>query len=370
MILPLSRLMVVGIPLHFSKRSLILATLHDHKAVPLMLYRYSTLKDSKEPIKVKESPVPLSGTSQIEKQEGIQSTAIVKKSKWQLIKEECHRYWEGTKLLYRETRLTIGLLFKMRRGESLSRRERMQIARTGADMIKLVPFSVFVIVPFLEFTLPFFLKFFPDMLPSTFEEKERTELKMKKRDQVKLEMSKLIHDTLEQYVNVVDPSNDGSGSNSDKPSNKISTLLKKYRVTGQTISTLELLEMIQSLFPSKTTTVESLSPFQAKYLCRYMDLPVWGTDNMLRYRLSNKLAVIQQDDTLLDKEGVDSLTLTELKNACQSRGIVVHGFTEEQIKGDLQQWIDLSVKHHIAPLALALARALILSDASYNSKST
>ena len=39
-----------------------------------------------------------------------------------------------------------------------------------SDIIRLVPFSVFVIVPFAELTLPIFIKFFPNMLPSTFEE--------------------------------------------------------------------------------------------------------------------------------------------------------------------------------------------------------
>jgi cytochrome bd-type quinol oxidase subunit 2 len=46
-----------------------------------------------------------------------------------------------------------------------------QLKRTTQDLLRLVPFSVFVIVPFMEFLLPVALKLFPNMLPSTFEDK-------------------------------------------------------------------------------------------------------------------------------------------------------------------------------------------------------
>ena len=47
----------------------------------------------------------------------------------------------------------------------------MQLRRTTSDLLRLIPFSVFVIVPFMEFLLPVALKLFPNMLPSTFEDK-------------------------------------------------------------------------------------------------------------------------------------------------------------------------------------------------------
>jgi hypothetical protein len=45
------------------------------------------------------------------------------------------------------------------------------LKRTTQDLLRLVPFSVFIIVPFMEFLLPVALKLFPNMLPSTFEDK-------------------------------------------------------------------------------------------------------------------------------------------------------------------------------------------------------
>jgi LETM1 and EF-hand domain-containing protein 1 len=41
----------------------------------------------------------------------------------------------------------------------------------SADLLRLIPFAVFVIVPFMELLLPVALALFPNMLPSTFEDK-------------------------------------------------------------------------------------------------------------------------------------------------------------------------------------------------------
>lgn len=47
----------------------------------------------------------------------------------------------------------------------------IQLKRTTTDLLRLIPFAVFVIVPFMELLLPVALKLFPNMLPSTFEDK-------------------------------------------------------------------------------------------------------------------------------------------------------------------------------------------------------
>jgi hypothetical protein len=47
----------------------------------------------------------------------------------------------------------------------------MQLRRTTQDLLRLIPFAVFIVVPFMEFLLPVALKLFPNMLPSTFEDK-------------------------------------------------------------------------------------------------------------------------------------------------------------------------------------------------------
>ena len=92
----------------------------------------------------------------------------------QKIKAEAVHYWNGTKLLGLEIRISTKLLWKLLGGHNLTRRERRQLRRTTADVIRLVPFLIFIIVPFMELALPFFIKLFPNMLPSTFEEQKQS----------------------------------------------------------------------------------------------------------------------------------------------------------------------------------------------------
>ena len=67
---------------------------------------------------------------------------------WQRVKKEVQHYWDGTKLLATEVRISSRLALKMAAGYELTRREHRQLHRTVQDLGRLVPFSVFVIVPF------------------------------------------------------------------------------------------------------------------------------------------------------------------------------------------------------------------------------
>ena len=115
---------------------------------------------------------------------------------WEKVKKEARHYWHGTKLLGKEIRISAKLQRKVLNGGTLTRREQRQVCRsriaadidvafakllpshsssqlkrTTTDLLRLIPFSVFVIIPGLELVLPIFLRFFPNMLPSTFEDK-------------------------------------------------------------------------------------------------------------------------------------------------------------------------------------------------------
>ena len=90
---------------------------------------------------------------------------------WSKVKYEASHYWNGSKLLAKEVRIASRLQWKLLHGDSLTRRERRQLKRTTTDILRLIPFAVFVIVPFMELLLPVALKLFPNMLPSTFEDK-------------------------------------------------------------------------------------------------------------------------------------------------------------------------------------------------------
>jgi hypothetical protein len=84
--------------------------------------------------------------------------------------KELKHFWLGGKLLYAESRASKQLLQQVLNGHELSRRERRQLTRTTADLLRIVPFVVVMSIPFMEFALPLIIKIFPKFLvpsPST-----------------------------------------------------------------------------------------------------------------------------------------------------------------------------------------------------------
>jgi LETM1 and EF-hand domain-containing protein 1 len=65
---------------------------------------------------------------------------------------------------------------------------------------------------------------------------------------------------------------------------------------------------------------------------------------------------------MISAEGVDSLTIPELVQACQSRGIRFYGVSPAVMRSELTQWIELHLKHEIPSSLLILSRAFILSE--------
>lgn len=110
-------------------------------------------------------------------EKGVSSSSSKKAEKtrweriWDKVKTEATHYWHGTKLLGKEIRISARITGRLLKGNKLTRRERRQLKRTTSDLLRLIPFSVFLIVPFMELLLPVALKLFPNMLPSTFTDK-------------------------------------------------------------------------------------------------------------------------------------------------------------------------------------------------------
>ena len=61
-------------------------------------------------------------------------------------------------------------------------------------------------------------------------------------------------------------------------------------------------------------------------------------------------------------EGVESLAVWELQEACRARGMRSLGATEERLKSQLSQWLDLHLHHKMPTSLLLLSRALYLPE--------
>ncbi|CAJ0755547.1 16629_t:CDS:10 [Entrophospora sp. SA101] len=312
---------------------------------------------SKEKLKEIVENVKLSHkNAQLAKDESaneIKSTTAIKKKPLMIrIKDELIHYWDGTKLLGLEIKISTKLLYKLLKGHKLTRREYRQLRRTTTDLFRLVPFAVFIIVPFMEFLLPVVLKLFPNMLPSTFEDKFSKEEKKRKLLKVRLEMAKFLQETLEDTGAV--------GSKKAEAAKEFAEFFRKVRTTGEQANTEDLLR-IANLFEDELT-LDNLSRPQLVSMCRYMNINAFGTDNFLRFQIRARMKSIEEDDAMIMSEGVDSLTIPELQHACQSRGIRTIGVSPARLRSELNQWLDLHLNHKIPSTLLILSRAFSFPD--------
>ncbi|KAI6103562.1 LETM1-like protein-domain-containing protein [Pisolithus sp. B1] len=266
---------------------------------------------------------------------------------WKKVKHEAQHYWHGSKLLVSEVRISARLQWKILHGESLTRRERRQLKRTTQDLLRLVPFAVFVIVPFMELLLPVALKLFPNMLPSTFEDKFAAEEKQRKLLRVRLEMAKFLQETLRES---------GLRANAHiVGSDAFKEFFRKVRSTGESPSAADIIN-VAKLFDDDLT-LDNLSRPQLVSMCRYMGINAFGTDNFLRGAIRSRLRNLRRDDQAIDAEGVDSLSVAELQAACQSRGIRTSGVSPARLRDELSTWINLHLHNRVSGVLLILGRA-------------
>lgn len=109
-------------------------------------------------------------------------------------------------------------------------------------------------------------------------------------------------------------------------------------------------------------TLDNLSRPQLVGICRYMNLNTFGTDNILRYQIRHRMRQIKRDDKMIYLEGVESLSVPELQNACASRGLRTHGMSPGRLRDDLQTWLELRLKHRVPSTLLVLSNAFMYSQ--------
>ncbi|XP_045614434.2 mitochondrial proton/calcium exchanger protein isoform X2 [Procambarus clarkii] len=302
-----------------------------------------TVKDLKEKAKAAGSPVAADKKLEI----------VKRKSLGLRIKDEILHYYHGFRLLFIDTKICLKYVWRIVNGENLSRREHRQLVRTTGDLFRLLPFSVFIIIPFMELLLPVAIKLFPGMLPSTFETANEKEAKMKKRLKVKLEMAKFLQQTLDSM------SVQAKGHRSESAKEFV-MFFEKIAKTGESISNEEILKF-SKLFEDEIT-LDSLSRPQLVALCRLLEMQPFGTNNFLRFQLRMKLRALVADDKIIEHEGLDSLAVWELQQACRARGMRAYGLSEERLRLQLTQWLELSLKEKVPPSLLLLSRTLYLPE--------
>lgn len=285
----------------------------------------------------------------------VQERAVLKKSLYHRIVDELKHYYNGFRLLGIDIKIAGRMVWRLLHGQLLTRRERRRLMRTCADLFRLVPFMVFIIVPFMEFLLPVFLKLFPEMLPSTFETESKKEEKQKKGLAAKLELAKFLQETIAEMAR----RNKAKALTEDE-TQRFSTYVQKVRGTGEQPTTKDIVRF-SKLFEDELT-LEHLERPQLVALCKLLELQPIGTNNLLRFQLMMQLRTIKSDDEMIAAEGVAAMSVSELQAACRSRGMRSLGLTTDQLRMQMQQWLDLHLKENVPPSLLLLSRAMYLTD--------
>lgn len=293
----------------------------------------------------------------------------------EMAKKEAHHYYMGSKLLMADMKTARQIIGRTLNGTPLTRRERKQLIRTVTDVFRLVPMSIFVLIPFMEFALPFALKIFPNMLPSTFQDSLKAEENMKRELKSRLAMAEFFQETLQDLAkdqkrraesskkHIVD--NNGPTSDLESTENREETaasfldFIEKAR-NGE-ILPAEVIIRYAKYFKDELT-LDNMPRMQLINMCRYMGIPPYGNDNVLRFQLRHKVRGLIEDDQRILWEGIDSLTKMELREACQERGMRSTGLSKEAYKRALQQWIDLSVNRNVPISLLVMSRTFFLQE--------
>jgi len=268
-----------------------------------------------------------------------------KKTLLRRIVEEAQHYWAGTKALGRNVRVSFSLIWQVLQGRELTRRERKHLVSTTVDIIRVIPFSVFIIIPFMELLLPVALYFFPNMLPSTFTNKLKKEQDLKRHLTARINVARFFQDTVNEL---------------QKPK-EITELMKAIR-TGKGID-LKKVQEYSEIFRHEFT---ALSPAQQRPLlesmCKFLQLFPYGTNAFLRWQISGKIDSILSDDQVIESEGLEHLTFEELKEACRVRGMRSHAVSKQFLRTQMQDWLEMSLHSKMPVQLMILARALDEED--------
>ncbi|AGO10022.1 AaceriAAR032Wp [[Ashbya] aceris (nom. inval.)] len=272
---------------------------------------------------------------------------------WARVKHEAQHYWDGTKLLGLEMKISFKLVMKMSAGYELSRREMLQLKRTTTDVVRLVPFSAFVIIPFAELLLPIALKLFPNMLPSTYESKTDKQKKLENLRKTRAVMSEIIKEKKTHFK----PSDI-----TESQKMIFNSFYKHVRETGEPESREQLIQVAR-LF-TDDTVLDNLTRPHLVAIAKYINLQPFGTDVMLRYRIRYKMLQLKKDDFALFYEGVDLLNSAELRTACASRGIRNLNVEDNVLRENLNIWLNMRLKDKIPSTLLIMATAYTYGDIS------
>lgn len=253
--------------------------------------------------------------------------------------------WHGFRLLAVDTRVAVRLKHRVFSGQKLTRRETLLLERTTQDLLRLVPFSFFVLLPGGELLLPIALAMFPDMIPSTFITAEKRRMKhfMKKLDgggsrrRLMAHMTSCIlwaEELKSEAASLTIARDVMRGSALSEES--IRTFTPYFKSKGP----LALDKMPLYVLKDLTKLTNTFS-----YLEHWLLPRAWQSVRM-KFVLARYLEAVEVDDACLAKAGVDMLTRLELESECAKRRMFFF-LPKEALRAQLKEWLNLSLDPNV-----------------------
>ncbi|KAG0254409.1 hypothetical protein BG011_005787 [Mortierella polycephala] len=209
------------------------------------------------------------------------------------------------------------------------------ITKTDTDLKRMIPFGLVFLLA-TEY-IPLIIIFAPQLIPSTCVTPSQLEGRRKKIHEkrsamteklIRLNRREITKESLASY-------------------NSFITISKKY---GEG-------------FNYDFIDREHLASF-----CRFMGLNGFGPKFMLKKRLDKHMTYLSEDDQLLQKDGIDSMTFAELQLANEERGMRSLEVSKEHLEKSLAYWLKLSLsKDTTIPPALMVFSRMFLLHSTFKS---
>ncbi|CAM39955.1 conserved hypothetical protein [Leishmania braziliensis MHOM/BR/75/M2904] len=252
-----------------------------------------------------------------------------------VVYEGLRHVYHGFRLFFINTRLAWKYSRQLKKGVALTRRERLLLESSTKDLLRLVPFSFFIVVPFAELLLPVALKMFPGLIPSTFESESQG------RNRLYGDAMK----TLRARQRAMDYLSATALATFDKEQQEVI----RRAVMGDSIAPKDIRLVAPyfdrngplSVFKVPDNIVIGLGRSVGVYKWYHTLLPTRVLSPIMRRSIIRRYHEAREDDRLIRLEGLDGMSNDELVKANQTRGM---RWTEgtETLRVQLEWWNSLA----------------------------
>jgi len=245
-------------------------------------------------------------------------------------------FWAGCKALFRDVRLALKTrrklgLYHVRDYSRLTREELRHLRQTRQDVVKTFPVALLFMVPFIGYTAPILAYFYPrQLLSQQFwhpdQKKEFVLEEYEKRSQYYLPLIKECGITAKEIVN----------------KDLLNFCLKT--IDGSYPENEELLHFENVFSQHEDFSLQKMPRYHLVKICKCWLIPTgwylprWYLINVLNKRILK----LHEDDVLILRDGIDTLTPECIEQAVHVRGLDEASLNDESKKFWLKDWIELS----------------------------